>query len=60
VIGLVNYFNNGLNYNNDNDDEKDDDDNNRDSGNYDNAHGNANNGTRQFVASLLSGSDCCG
>ncbi len=59
---LVNYFNNGNNYNNydDDDDEEDDDDNNRDMGNEDNAHGNANKGGRQFVASLLSGSDYCG
>jgi hypothetical protein len=40
---LVNYFNNGNNYNDDDDkdDEEDDDDNDRDSGNDDNAHGNA-------------------
>jgi hypothetical protein len=37
---LVNYFNNGNNY--DNDDEEEDDDNDRDSGNDENAHGNAN------------------
>jgi hypothetical protein len=58
---LVNYFNNGNNYNDDddNDNEKDDDDNDRDLGNDDNARGNANKGGRQFVASLLSGSDYC-
>jgi hypothetical protein len=55
----VNYFNNGLNYNNDDDDEIDDDDNNRNLGNDDNAHVNANEGMRQYVARLLSGSDCC-
>ncbi len=56
---LVNYFNNQLNYDNDddNDNEEDDDDNNRDLGNDDNVHGNANKGTRQFVARLLSGSN---
>ena len=59
---LVNYFNNGNNYDNDDDDDddEDDDDNNRDSGNDDNAHGNATKGGRQFVASCLSGSDYCG
>jgi hypothetical protein len=59
---LVNYFNNGNNCNNDDDidNKDDDDDNNRDSGNDDNAHGNANKGGRQFVASYLSGSDYCG
>jgi hypothetical protein len=58
---LVNYFNNGNNYYNDddNDNEEDDDDNNWDSGNDDNAHGNANKGGRQFVASCLSGRDYC-
>jgi hypothetical protein len=60
---LVNYFNNGNNYNDDDEnndeDEEDDDDNNRDLGNDDNVHGNANKGGRQFVASLLSGSDYC-
>jgi hypothetical protein len=58
---LVNYFNNGNNYDsgNDNGDDEEDDDNNRDLGNYDNAHGNANKGGRQFAASLLSGSDYC-
>jgi hypothetical protein len=58
---LVNYFNNWKNYNDDDDDddEEDDDDNNRDSGNDDNAHGNAIKGGRQFVASCLSGSDYC-
>jgi hypothetical protein len=35
-------------------------DNDRDLGNYDNAHGNANKGGRQFVVSLLSGSNYCG
>jgi hypothetical protein len=44
---LVNYFNNGLNYNDEDDDEEDDDSNNRNSGNYDNAHVNANEGMRQ-------------
>jgi hypothetical protein len=43
---LVNYFNNGHNYNNADDDEEEDDDNSRNLDNYDNAHGNANNGTR--------------
>jgi hypothetical protein len=59
---LVNYFNNGNNYDNDddNDDEEDDDDIDGDFGNYDNAHGNANEGTRQYIASLLSGSNYCG
>jgi hypothetical protein len=59
---LVNYFNNGNNYNNNdgNDDEEEDDENNRDSGNDDNAHGNANKGGRQLVVSCLSGSDYCG
>jgi hypothetical protein len=56
---LVNYFNNGNNYNNDDDDKEEDDDNNRDLGNDENAHGNANKGGGQFVASLLSGSDYC-
>jgi hypothetical protein len=58
---LVKYFNNGNNYNDDDDDddEDDDDDNNRDSCNDDNAHGNANKGGRQFVASCLSGRDYC-
>jgi hypothetical protein len=59
---LVNYFNNGNNYNNDNDDdnEEDDDDNDRDLGtNYNKVHGNANKGGRQFVVSLLSGSNYC-
>jgi hypothetical protein len=51
---LVNYFNNGNNYNDDDDDdnEEDDDDNDRDSGNADNAHGNANKGGRQFCCKL--------
>jgi hypothetical protein len=59
---LVNYFNNGKNYDDDddNDDGDDDDDNNRDLGNDDNLHGNANKGGRQFVASCLSGRDDCG
>jgi hypothetical protein len=59
---LVNYFNNGNNYDDDDDDdnEEDDDDNNRNSGNDDNAHGNANEGGRQFVLSCLSGSGYCG
>jgi hypothetical protein len=59
---LVNYFNNGINYSDDkdSDNEEDDDDNDRDLGNYDNAHGNANKGGRQFVGSLLSGSNYCG
>ncbi len=59
---LVNYLNNGNNYDDDddNDNEEDDDDNDRDSGNDDNAHGNANKGGIQFVASLLSESDYCG
>jgi hypothetical protein len=58
---LVNYFNNGNNYDDDDDDdnEEDDYDNNRDMDNDDNAHCNANKGGRQFVASLLSGSDYC-
>ncbi len=57
---LVNYFNNGLNYNNDNDDEEEDDYNDRASSNYDNAHVNANKRTKQYVASFLSGSNHCG
>jgi hypothetical protein len=57
---LVNYFDNGLNYSGDDDDEEDDDDNNRDSGSYDNAYGNVNKGTKQNIASLLSGSNHCG
>jgi hypothetical protein len=59
---LVNYFNNGNNYYNDNDDDdnNDDDDKDRDLGNDDNAHGTANRGGRQFVASCLSGRDYCG
>ncbi len=59
---LVNYFNNGNNYNDDddNDDDNDDDDNNSDLGNDDNAHGYANKGGRQFVVSCLSGRDYCG
>jgi hypothetical protein len=60
---LVNYFNNGNNYDNDDDDDDDDDeddDNDKDMGNDDNAHGNANKGGRQFVASCLSGRDYCG
>jgi hypothetical protein len=57
---LVNYFNNGLNYYDNNDNEEEDDDNNRDLGNYNNAHVNANEGTRQYVVILLSGSDHCG
>ncbi len=59
---LVNYFNNGINCDDedDNDNEEDDDDNNRDLGNYDYAHGNTNKRGRQFVASLLSGSNYCG
>jgi hypothetical protein len=59
---LVNYFNNGNNYNDDDDDgnEEDDGDNDRDLGNDDNVYSNANKGRRQFVASLLSGSDYCG
>jgi hypothetical protein len=59
---LVNYFNNGINNNDDDDDdddEEDDDDNDRDLGNDDNAHGNANKGGRQIVASLLYGRDYC-
>jgi hypothetical protein len=58
---LVNYFNNGNNYYNDDDhdDDNDDDDNNSDLGNDDNAHGNANKGGRQFVASCHSGRDYC-
>ncbi len=58
---LVNYFDNGNNYDDDDDDddEEDNDDNDRDSGNDDNVHGNANKGGRQFVASCLSGSDYC-
>ncbi len=57
---LVNYFNNGNNYNDDDEDdnEEDDDDNDRDSGNDDNANSNANKGGRYFVASCLS--DYCG
>ncbi len=57
----MNYFNTGNNYDNDNDndDEEEDDDNNRDSGNDDNAHGNAPKGGREFMASYLSGSDNC-
>jgi hypothetical protein len=55
---LVNYINYGLsNYDDDNDNEEKDDDNNRDSGNYENVHVNANKGTRQYVACLLSGSN---
>jgi hypothetical protein len=60
---LVNYFNNGNKYNNDDDDDDDDNDddgNDRDLGNDDNAHGNANKGGRQFVASCLSRRDYCG
>jgi hypothetical protein len=59
---LVDYFNNGNNYDNDDDDDDDDDDDNkaRDMGNDDNANGNANKGGRQFVASCLSGRDYCG
>jgi hypothetical protein len=59
---LVNYFNNSNNYDDDDDkdDEEDDDHNNRDSSDDDNAHGNANEGGRQFVVSFLSGSDYCG
>jgi hypothetical protein len=49
----VKCFNNGLNYNDDDDNEEEDDDNNRDLGNYDNAHVNANKGTRQYVVSLF-------
>jgi hypothetical protein len=58
---LVNYFCNVNNYGDDDDDdnEEDDNDNNRDSGNYDNAHGNANKRGRQFDASCISGSDYC-
>jgi hypothetical protein len=62
---LVNYFNNGNDYDDDddndddNDDEEDDDDIDRYSGNDDNAHGNANKGGRQFVASCVSGGDYC-
>ncbi len=53
----MNYFNNGNNYDNDDDDdgEEEDDDNDKDLGNDDHAHGNANKGGRQFVASCLSG-----
>ncbi len=57
---LVNYLNNGLNYDDDNDDEDDDDNNDRNLDNYDNLHVNAHKRTRQYVASLLSGSSCCG
>jgi hypothetical protein len=59
---LVNYFNNGNNYNDDddNDNEEDDDENDRDMGNDDNAHRNANKGGSQFVAHCLSGRDYCG
>jgi hypothetical protein len=59
---LVNYFNNGNNYYNDDDhdDDNDDDDKDSDLGDDDNAHGNANKGGRQFVASCLSGRDYCG
>jgi hypothetical protein len=59
---VVNYFNNGINYNNDddNDEEEEDNDNNRDSGNDNNAHCNATKGRRQFVVSCLSGRDYCG
>ncbi len=58
---LVSYFNNGNNYGDDDDDgnEEDDDDNDRYMGNDDNAHGNANEGGRQIVASLLTGNDYC-
>ncbi len=53
---LVNYFNNGNDYNDDDDDNEEyDDDNDRDMGNDDNVHGNASKGGRQFVASCLSG-----
>jgi hypothetical protein len=55
---LVNYFNNGLNYNDDN--EEDDDNNDRNLGNYDNAYVNANEGTRQYIGSLFSGNNHCG
>jgi hypothetical protein len=57
----VNFLNNVNNNNNDddNDDDEEDDDNDMDSGNDDNAHGNATKGGRQFVASCLSGSDYC-
>jgi hypothetical protein len=54
---LVDNLNNGLNSEDGNDNEEDDDDSNRDSSNYDNAHANANEGTRQYIASLLSGSE---
>ncbi len=59
---LVTYFNNGNNYVGDDDDdgEEEDDDNDRDSVIYDNVHGNANKGGRQFFVSLLFGSDYCG
>ncbi len=56
---LVNYFNDGLNYDDDDDNEEEDDDIIRNSGNYDNSHVNANERTRQYVASLLSGSNHC-
>jgi hypothetical protein len=56
----VNYFNDGLNYDDDDEDDDDDEENNRNSGNCDNAHVNANKGTRQYVVSLLSGSNHCG
>jgi hypothetical protein len=56
---LVNYFNNGNNYDgdDDDDDEEDDDDNYRDRSNNDNAHCNGNKGGRHFVVSCLSGCD---
>ena len=50
-------FRNNYNVDDDNDDEEDDDDNDRDLGNDDNAHGNANKGERQFVATCISASD---
>jgi hypothetical protein len=58
---LVDYFNNGNNYHDDddNDDDNNDDDSGSDLGNDDNAHGNANKGGRQFVASCLSGRYYC-
>jgi hypothetical protein len=59
---LVNYFNNGNNYNDDDDDgnEEYDDDKDRDMGNDDNVHRNDNKEGQQFVASCLSGRDYCG
>ncbi len=59
---LVNYLNNGNNYNDDdgNNNEEYDDDNDKDMGNDDNVHRNANKGGRQFVVSCLSGRDYWG